>query len=45
MIDIDVDVVKTHQFVEEIMEEALPQIDENVPISLISNLLQFYQQF
>ena len=28
--------------VEEIMEEAPPQIDENAPIPLISNLLHFY---
>jgi predicted transcriptional regulator len=31
--------------VEEIMEEAPPQIDENAPIPLISNLLHFIRQF
>lgn len=30
------------KFVEEIMEEAPPQIDENAPIPLVSNLLHFY---
>jgi len=32
----------SHKNVEEIMEEAPPQIDENAPIPLISNLLHFY---
>ncbi|MBS7646279.1 CBS domain-containing protein [Candidatus Bathyarchaeota archaeon] len=30
------------KFVEEIMEEAPPQIDENAPVPLVSNLLHFY---
>ena len=32
----------SQRLVEEIMEEAPPQIDENAPIPLISNLLHFY---
>ncbi|MCS7123818.1 MAG: helix-turn-helix domain-containing protein [Candidatus Bathyarchaeota archaeon] len=32
----------SQKLVEEIMEEAPPQIDENAPIPLISNLLRFY---
>jgi len=32
----------SQKLVEEVMEEALPQIDENAPMQLISNLLHFY---
>ncbi|MEM1589761.1 MAG: CBS domain-containing protein [Candidatus Bathyarchaeia archaeon] len=32
----------SQRLVEEIMEEALPQIDENAPLQLVSSLLRFY---